>query len=41
MTTYSAPLSGAEEHEFVPFMHELIGIAPGAHVTVYFGTAIS
>ena len=27
MTAYSAPLSGAEEREFVPFMHELIGIA--------------
>jgi myo-inositol-1(or 4)-monophosphatase len=27
VTTYSAPLARAEESEFVPFMHELIGIA--------------
>lgn len=27
MRTYSAPLDRAEEREFVPFMHELIGIA--------------
>jgi myo-inositol-1(or 4)-monophosphatase len=41
MTTYSAPLSRAEEREFVPFMHELIGIA-FATIRGYFmtGTAV-
>jgi myo-inositol-1(or 4)-monophosphatase len=27
MPQYSAPLTPAEEREFVPFMHELIGVA--------------
>ena len=38
---YSAPLTRAEEHEFVPFMHELIGIA-FATIRPYFlsGTAV-
>jgi myo-inositol-1(or 4)-monophosphatase len=41
MTTYSAPLSRSEEREFVPFMHELIGIA-FATIRGYFmtGTAV-
>ncbi|MGZ8274067.1 MAG: inositol monophosphatase family protein [Burkholderiaceae bacterium] len=41
MTAYSAPLSSAEEREFVPFMHELIGIA-FATIRGYFmtGTAV-
>lgn len=37
MTTYSAPLSVAEEREFVPFMHELIGVA-FATIRPYFMT---
>ncbi|HEX5639561.1 MAG TPA: inositol monophosphatase family protein [Burkholderiaceae bacterium] len=42
MATYSAPLSPAEESEFVPFMHELIGIA-FATIRGYFmtGTAVA
>jgi myo-inositol-1(or 4)-monophosphatase len=42
VTTYSAPLSRAEEREFVPFMHELIGIA-FATIRGYFmtGTAVA
>ena len=41
MATYSAPLTRAEEREFVPFMHELIGIA-FATIRGYFmtGTAV-
>ena len=41
MATYGAPLSRAEEREFVPFMHELIGIA-FATIRSYFmtGTAV-
>jgi myo-inositol-1(or 4)-monophosphatase len=42
VTTYSAPLSRAEEREFVPFMHELIGVA-FATIRGYFmtGTAVA
>ena len=42
MTTYSAALRGAEEREFVPFMHELIGVA-FATIRGYFmtGTAVA